>query len=141
MPATSLVFDIHVFLGAISKKEESLAKAYTIMVEKHHKFFCNKNILKRYRSIAHKYGMTSIVIQRELEDLKQAGVLVRRSKKNVKIDGFTVDDLTFLETACNGASYLLTRDSDFHDNKKKISGAGCRFEVISPDGYVHRCEE
>jgi len=64
--------------------------------------------------------MTSRVIQLALEDLKQAGVLVRRSRKKVKIDGITPDDLTFLETACNGASYLLTRDSDFHDNEKKI---------------------
>jgi len=55
-----------------------------------------------------------------LEELKQEGILVRRKRKKVKIDGFTADDLTFLETACNGASYLLTRDSDFHDNKKKI---------------------
>ena len=143
MSNTSLVFDVHVFLGAIAKdnQEESFAKAYDIMIKRHHNFFCNKNILKRYRSRARTYGMTSRVIQLALEDLKQAGVLVRRSRKKVKIDGFTPDDLTFLETACNGASYLLTRDSDFHDNKKKIHKAGCKFEVISPDGYSNRCEK
>ncbi len=143
MPDTSLVFDVHVFLGAIARndQEESFAKAYDIMIKRYHKFFCNKDILKRYRSRAHSYGMTSRVIQLALEDLKQAGVLVRRSRKKVKIDGFTPDDLTFLETACNGASYLLTRDSDFRDNEKKIRRAGCRFEVISPDRYVHQCEK
>ena len=143
MSDVALVFDVHVFLGAISKskKEESFVKAYGIMLVKYHKFFCNKDILKRYRSRAHSYGMTPRVIQLALEDLKQAGVLVRRKRKKVKIDGFTADDLTFLETACNGASYLLTRDSDFHDNKKKIRDVKCKFEVISPDGYVRRCEE
>ena len=143
MPDTSLVFDVHVFLGAIAKndQEESFAKAYDIMIKRYHKFFCNKDILKRYRSRAHSYGMTSRVIQLALEDLKQNGVLVRRKTKKVKIDGFTADDRAFLETACNGASYLLTRDSDFHDNKKKIRNAGCKFEVISPEGYSNRCEK
>ena len=143
MPDISLVFDVHVFLGAISKtkKEESFAKAYNIMLKKHHKFFCNNDTLKRYQSRAHSHGMTSRIVQLALEDLKQEGVLVRRKRKKVKIDGFTADDLTFLETACHGASYLLTRDSDFHDNKKKIRRAGCRFEVTSPDGYVHKCEK
>ncbi len=143
MPDTSLVFDVHVFLGAIAKteKEESFAKAYDIMIGKYHKFFYNKDIIKRYRSRAHSHGMSSIAILLALEDLKQKGVLVRRKRKGVRIDGFTADDLTFLETACNGASYLLTRDSDFHDNKKKIRKAGCRFEVTSPDEYVHQCEK
>jgi len=143
LPDTSLVFDVHVFLGAISRteKEESFAKAYDIMIEKSHKFFFNNDTIKRYQSRAHSYGMTSRVIQLALEELKQEGVLVRRNKKKVKIDGFTADDLTFLETACNGASYLLTRDSDFHDNKKKIHKAGCRFEVSSPEEYVHRRHE
>ena len=143
MPDTSLVFDVHVFLGAIAKndQEESFEKAYDVMIKRQHKFFCNKDILKRYRSRAHSYGMTSRVIQLALEDLKQAGVLVRRSRKKVKIDGFTPDDLTFLETACNGASYLLTRDSDFRDNEKKIRKAGCRFEVTSPDRYAYQCEK
>ncbi len=143
MSDTSLVFDVHVFLGAIAKndQEESFAKAYDIMIKRYHKFFCNKDVLKRYRSRAHSYGMTSRVIQLALEDLKQAGVLVQRKRKNVRIDGFTPDDLTFLETACNGASYLLTRDSDFHDNEKKIRKAGCRFEVISPERYAHQCEK
>ena len=143
MPDTSLVFDVHVFLGAIAKndQEESFEKAYDVMIKRHHKFFCNKDILKRYRSRAHSYGMTSRVIQLALEDLKQAGVLVRRGRKKVRIDGFTPDDLTFLETACNGASYLLTRDSDFHDTKEKIRKAGCRFEVIAPDRYAYQCEK
>jgi len=143
LPDTSLVFDVHVFLGAISltKKEESFAKAYDIMIARYHRFFCNKDMIKRYQSRAHSYGMTSRVIQLALEDLKQAGVLVRRSRKKVKIDGFTPDDLTFLETACNGASYLLTRDPDFHDTKEKIRKAGCKFEVISPEGYSNRCEK
>ena len=143
MPDTSLVFDVHVFLGAISmtKKEESFAKAYNIMIARYHRFFCNKDMIKRYQSRAHSYGMTSRVIQLALEDLKQERVLVRRKRKNVRIDGFTADDLTFLETACNGASYLLTRDSNFRANEKKIHKAGCRFEVISPDGYVHRYEK
>ena len=142
MPDTSLVFDVHVFLGAISKtkKEESSAKAYNIMLKKHHKFFCNNNTIKRYQSRAHSHGMTSRIIQLALEDLKQEKVLVRRDKKKVNIDSFTADDLTFLETACNGASYLLTRDSDFHNHKTKIRKAGCRFEVTSPEGYVHNCE-
>ncbi len=143
MPDTSLVFDVHVFLGAIAKndQEESFAKAYDIMIKRYHKFFCNKDIIKRYKSRAHSYGMTSIVVQLALEDLKQKRILKPRNRKKVKIDGFTPDDLTFLETACNGASYLLTRDSDFHDNEKKIRKAGCRFEVIAPDGYVHQCEK
>lgn len=143
MPDTSLVFDVHVFLGAIAKndQEESFAKAYDIMIKRYHKFFCNKDIIKRYKSRAHSYGMTSIVVQLALEDLKQAGVLVRRKRKKVKIDGFTPDDLTFLETACNGASYLLTRDRGFRANEKKIRKAGCRFEVISPEQYAHQCEK
>ncbi|MEA1869999.1 MAG: hypothetical protein U9N09_07655 [Euryarchaeota archaeon] len=85
--------------------------------------------------------MTSIVVQLALEDLKQKRILKPRNRKKVKIDGFTPDDLTFLETACNGASYLLTRDSDFHDNEKRIRKAGCKFEVIFPDRYVHQCEK
>ena len=143
MPDTSLVFDVHVFLGAIAKndQEESFAKAYDIMIKRYHKFFCNKDIIKRYKSRAHSYGMTSIVVQLALEDLKQKRILKPRNRKKVKIDGFTPDDLTFLETACNGASYLLTRDSDFHDNEKKIRKAGRRFEVIAPDRYVHQCEK
>jgi uncharacterized LabA/DUF88 family protein len=141
LPDTSLVFDVHVFLGAISEKEESFAKAYDIMIEKHHKFFINNDIEKRYSSISRKYGMTPLIIRRKLEYLKQIGILKKRYRKKVKIDGFTADDLTFLETACHGASYLLTRDPDFHDNKKKIRRAGCRFEVTSPDGYVHKCEK
>ena len=141
MSDAALVFDVHVFLGAISKKEESFVKAYNIMLVRYHKFFCNKDILKRYRSRAHSYELPPIAVQIALEDLKQAGVLVRRKTKKVKIDGFTADDRAFLETACNGASYLLTRDSDFHDNKKKIRNAGCKFEVISPDGYSNRCEK
>jgi len=84
--------------------------------------------------------MTARVIQLTLEDLRQRGILVQRNGKKVKVDGFTDDDRVFLETACNGASYLLTRDSDFHDNKKKIRKAGCKFEVISPEGYSNRCE-
>ena len=143
MPDVSLVFDVHVFLGAISKskKEESSAKAYGIMIKRYHKFFCNKDILKRYRSRSYNHGMTSRLIQLELEYLKQAGVLVRRKTKKVRIDGFKADDQAFLETACNGASYLLTRDRDFHDNKKKIRNAGCKFEVTVPDRYVERYEE
>ena len=143
MPDTSLVFDVHVFLGAISKteKEESFAKAYNIMIKKYHKFFCNNDTIKRYQSRVRSYGMTSRVIQLALEDLKQEGVLVRRKRKKVNIDGFTADDLTFLETTCNGASYLLTRDSDFHNNKTKIRKARCRFEVTSLDRYVHNCEK
>lgn len=141
MPDTSLVFDVHVFLGAISEKEESFAKAYDIMIEKHHKFFFNNDIEKRYSSISRKYGMTPLIIRRKLEYLKQIGILKQRKTKKVKIDGFTADDQAFLETACNGASYLLTRDSDFHDNKKKIRKAGCKFEVISPEGYSNRCEK
>lgn len=125
----------------MTEKEESFAKAYDIMIKRDHKFFFNNDIKKRYSSISRKYGMTPLIIGRKLEYLKQIGILKKRSKKKVKIDGFTADDLTFLETACNGASYLLTRDSHFHDTKKKIRKAGCRFEVISPDGYVHRCEE
>lgn len=111
------------------------------MFVKYHKFLCNNPVIKRYRSRAHSYGMTSIAVQIALEDLRQRGILVQRNRKKVKIDGFTADDLTFLETACNGASYLLTRDSDFHDNKTRIRKAGCKFEVISPDGYAHRCEK
>lgn len=143
MPDTSLVFDVHVFLGAIAttEKEESFAKAYNIMIEKSHKFFFNNDTIKRYRSRAHSYGMTSIVVQHALEELKQEGILVRRKRKKVKIDGFTADDLTFLETACNGASYLLTRDPNFRANEKKIRKAGCRFEVSSPEEYVHRRHE
>jgi hypothetical protein len=137
----SLVFDVHVFLGAISDKEESFAKAYDIMIEKHHKFFCNNPVIKRYQSRAHSYGILPISVQIELEDLRQKGVLVRRKTKKVKIDGFTADDLTFLETACNGASYLFTRDPGFRANEKKIRKAGCRFEVISPDRYVNQCEK
>lgn len=143
MSDVSLVFDVHVFLGAISKskKEESFVKAYDIMLIKCHKFLCNNPVIKRYRSRAHSYGMTSIAVQIALEDLKQKRILVQRSRKKVKIDGFTADDLTFLETACNGATYLLTRDPDFHDNKNKIRKARCMFEVLFPDRYVERCEE
>ncbi len=75
-----------------------------------------------------------------LENLKQKRILVQRKRKKVKIDGFTDDDLTFLETACNGATYLLTRDRDFHDNKDKIRKARCMFEVLFPDRYVEQYE-
>ena len=143
MSDTSLVFDVHVFLGAISGtgEEDLFVKAYDIMIKRYHKFFRNRDMIKRYQSRAHSHGMTAIAVQLALEDLRQKGIFVQRKRRKVRIDGFTQDDLTFLETACNGASYLLTRDSDFHDNKKKIGKAGCRFEVIFPEGYARRCEE
>lgn len=141
MSDVALVFDVHVFLGAISRKEESLVRAHDIMLVRYHKLFFNNDIKKRYSSRAYSYGMTSRVVLLALEDLKQKRILVQRKRKKVNIDGFTADDLTFLETACNGATYLLTRDSDFHDNKEKIRRKGCRFEAVFPDRYVERYEE
>jgi len=140
----NVVIDTNTFLrglGGVSPFKEVLQD----IVDRCYKIVVTGDILKEYRSVAHKLGMTSYVISRKIEDLRDIGKirLIKRSlveKVRLSQRPRDPDDVKFLRTAlASNAQYIVTVDGDLL-KLNPYRGEQEYIKILKPKEYLQNNE-
>lgn len=111
-----VVFDTHVFLGAITKSDQDSERAQNRLIEKDRLLMSNR-IIKQYQSIVYKYGQNAkflLIALQNLEAIRKIKMVGENTIKPLNIKGLERNDQPFVELACNKAKFLVTNDPGLH---------------------------
>jgi predicted nucleic acid-binding protein len=140
MPEVSVVLDTHIIIEAILQLNNKYERAYSLMIERHHRLLISKRILKQYQTIIQQhYNLRAtyfFIRLRELDDIHHIVKKVNEgSIKSVNITDLQINDRPFVELACNRANFLVTNDPGLRSKHREFMEK-CKFLVKLPEDYA-----
>lgn len=140
MPEVSVVLDTHIIIEAILQLNNNCERAYSSMIERHHRLLMSQKLLKQYQTIINqKYNLRAthfLIKLRELDDIHHIVKNVSEgSIRSVNITGLQTNDRPFVELACNRANFLITNDPGLRSKHREFMEK-CNFLVKLPVDYA-----